>query len=142
MLNRVRGSDISDRHELAYTDNPPWIEFPKGFCLKPLEDNGTVCEEPMGISVVLYEANPLVNISNNHTVAIPFQVPFFPRLQSSYPSSFLLHSETQVIDATVTSRDGRVIEVNNVVNPDKLEGIQIFLSRGNKSEQALPGMYG
>ena len=68
---------------------------------------------------------------------------FFPHLQSSYPSSFLLHSETQVIDATVTNRDGRVIEVNNVVNPDdKLEGIQMFLSRGNKSEQALPGMYG
>ena len=65
LLNRVRGSDISERHELAYTDNPPWIEFPKGFCLKPLEDNGTVCEEPMGISVVLYEANPLVNNNQN-----------------------------------------------------------------------------
>ena len=78
------GSEVDQAHILARTDEPPWIRFPKGFCLKPLEGlNGSrVCEEPMGISVVVYEANPL----------------------TSYPSSFLLAPDTQVLDADVTDR--------------------------------------
>ena len=82
------GKDLGKKHILARTTNPPWIQFPKDFCLDDLNANNT-CDSAAGISAIVYETNPMATL----------------------PTSPRLAPNTQVIDLTVTNKANRVVDI-------------------------------
>ena len=52
------GKDLGKKHILARTTNPPWIQFPKDFCLDDLNANNT-CDSAAGIGAAPDVAAPV-----------------------------------------------------------------------------------
>ena len=85
------GKDLGMKHILARTTNPPWVKFPKDFCLDDLNSNNT-CDSAAGVSAIVYETNPMATL----------------------PTSPRLAPNTQVIDLTITNKANRVVDIAGI----------------------------
>ena len=84
----TQGQDLGEKHVLARTADPPWVQFPRTFCLDALVNN--TCESAAGIAAVVYETNPM----------------------STLPTSPRLAPNTQVIDLIVSNRANRIVDIS------------------------------
>ena len=84
----TQGQDLAKPHVLARTADPPWVQFPKDFCLDSLINN--TCESAAGIAAIVYETNPMATL----------------------PTSSRLAPNTQVIDLKVSNQANRIVDIS------------------------------